>query len=183
MSRTAEQIVSGWLQDFIPPGSIWQRGQAGNLAKLLYPFAGGVAQLEQDIAALALEISPEHSTLLLTDYETVLGNDLCARDAGDLTVEQRQALAFSRWVASGGQSLAFYKRLADAAGVEIEIDELDPFVCGGDDAVCGEAVCSTPADFNVVVITLPSRNTGLECPIMRNHQPETTIVFEYEDAA
>lgn len=179
MSRSAEQICVQWLKSLLPPGDAWQRSEQGNIAGLLRPAAVLTAELEAFIAALALEISPEHSTLLLTDYEAVLGNDLCARDGGDLTIEQRQALAFSRWVAAGGQSLAFYKSMAAAAGVEIEIDELDPFVCGGDDAVCGEAVCSTPADFDVVVITLPNRNTGLECPILRNVQPETTIVFEY----
>lgn len=183
MSRNTEQIVLGWLQDFIPPGSAWPRSLGSNLAQLLTPFAAGAAKLEADIAALALEISPEHSTLLLADYEAVLGNDPCARDDGQLSVPERQALALQRWVATGGQSVEFYQRLAAAAGFSIEIDEIDPFVCGGDDAVCGAAVCSTPADLSVVVMTLPNRNTGLECPIMRNRQPETDIVFEYGNAA
>lgn len=179
MSRTAEQIRTEWLQDFIPPGAPWNRSVDGNLAKLLLPFCVTLAQIEADIEALALEISPQNSTKLLADYEAILGPDPCGGDQGVLTIEQRQRLAFRRWIASGGQSLAYYKQMANAAGYSIIITEIEPSVCSGDDVVCGEAVCSTPADLAVLVITLPNRNTGLECPILRNKQAETEIVFEY----
>lgn len=183
MSRTAEQIRAEWLSDFIPPGAPWNRSADGNLAKLLLPFCVTLAQIEGDIESLALEISPQNATKLLADYEAVLGSDPCGRDQGVLTIAQRQQLAFQRWIASGGQSLAYYQQMAAAAGYSITITEIEPYVCDGDDAVCGDAVCSTPADLAVVVITLPNRNTGLECPILRNKQAETEIVFEYADEA
>ncbi|GAJ30019.1 hypothetical protein Amme_099_004 [Acidomonas methanolica NBRC 104435] len=150
-----------------------------NLAALLMAGAIARAQMEADIEALELEISPQTSTLLLSDYEAVLGPDAYGRDIGALTTAQLQALLFSRWIARGGQSISYYVALGAAMGVTLSIYEPDPAVYG--DFVYGDgSVYSDPRiDLFTWVVTLPSPGTDLEPMITANRQPDTQVVFVY----
>lgn len=164
-----------------PGGWAWTDDNTSNLAGMLYPFAALVSQAESDLEAMQPEINPGTSTLLLSDYEAVLGPDTCGRDALAVTVPQRQALAFQRWTAAAGQSIAFFTAMAAALGVEITIDEIEPAICGA--AVCGVDVCSQPTDRFVWIVTLPNHETGLECPMQQLSPADTTLVFEYAENA
>lgn len=180
MSRTPEQIRDEWLHDLMPPGAI-ERSPNGNLARFLQAFAGPFALLEGDVDALAQEISPGTAVGLLADYEAVLGPDPCGRDQGDLTVSQRQALAFQRWVAGAGVTPDFFLVMAQAAGFDITIEEPDTPVHGR--VRCGTARYGTSDLRFLWIVTLPNKNTGLECPMRRLCPAHTTLVVEYEDAA
>lgn len=178
MTRTAEQIREEWIHGLFPPGNI-ERQVDSNLSKLLLPFSGQFSQLEQDIASLVTEISPETAVGLLTDYADVLGPDPFGRDQGSLTIEQLRALLFSRWTARGGQSISYYTQLAESLGLSIEIYEPDPPVygtfCWGDGTVFG-----TPEnDLWVWQVTLPQPGTGLEAVFLANCQPDVEVVFRY----
>lgn len=182
MSRSAEDIRWSWLTEFLPSGKAWSRSISSNLAGLLMAAALVRARTESDIEALLLEISPGTSTLLLSDYQNVLGPDPLGRDRGNLTQAQTQRLLQLRWVARGGQSIAFYKALAASFGVEIEIYEPSPSVYGtfvwGD----GSVFSSDVNDNFVWQVTLPSGDTGLEGAINRNRQSDTVVVFRYLQA-
>ncbi|WP_062497092.1 putative phage tail protein [Gluconobacter potus] len=179
MTRTAEQIRDEWLTQLLPSGSAWPRDPDSNLGKLLLALADGKAQLEGDVADLALEISPGTSTLLLADYRAVLGPDPAGRDAGTLTVAEEQQLLFSRWTARGGQSIAYYEEMGKAYGLDITIFEPQATVYGT--CVHGDgSVFSTGENDNFVwVVTLPETGTGLEAAILRNRQPDTVVLFRY----
>lgn len=180
MSRTAEQIRDEWLHDLMPPGAI-ERSPDGNLAKFLAAFAGPFATLEGDIDGLAQEISPRTAVGLLADYEAVLGPDPCGRDQGNLTLEQRQELAYQRWVAGAGVTPAFFAAMAQAAGYTITIEEPDTPVHGR--VRCGETRYGTSDLRFLWIVTLPDKSTGLECPMQRLCPAHTTLVFKYADAA
>ncbi|MCW4589012.1 DUF2313 domain-containing protein [Gluconacetobacter entanii] len=140
VTRTATQIQDELLTQLMPPGWAWPKKTPANLAALLFPFAACAADFEADVAALADEISPQTATLLLDDYERVLGPDPCGRDALATTTALRQALAYQRWTANGGCTIAFFENMAAALGVTISIEEPWPAECGL--AVCGDAVCA-----------------------------------------
>lgn len=178
MSRSAEQIRDAWVTDLLPTGK-WARGEGSNLSRFLLVFAVPLAGLEEEIDGLRAEISPRNTTALLSDYEAVLGPDPCGRDVGDLSIAQRRSLAFQRWVASSGVSRAFFKRLAEAAGVTIEIIEPELPVHGP--SRYGVQRCGTTSLCFVWVVHLPDRHTGLECPMHRLAPADTTLVFAYED--
>lgn len=180
MSRTAEQIRDEWIHDLMPPGAI-ERSPDGNLAKFFLAFAGPFATLEGDIDGLAQEISPRTAVGLLADYEAVLGPDPCGRDQGNLTLEQRQALAYQRWVAGAGVTPAFFIGMAQAAGYTITIEEPDTPVHGR--VRCGETRYGTSDLRFLWIVTLPTKTTGLECPMQRLCPAHTTLVFKYADAA
>ncbi|OUJ14206.1 putative phage tail protein [Acetobacter sp. DsW_063] len=175
--RTREQIMAGFMGSLLPPGWAFPHVASSNLGVVANALGISLEVLEGDIAALAWEISPAKSTLLLDDYEAVLGPDPCGRDPTTMSLETRQAFDNGRWVGSAGTSWAFFLGLATQIGVTMTIEEPEPAICGV--AVCGVDVCSTIADRFVWVVTLPNRETGLECPIKRNNPPDLTVVFEY----
>lgn len=180
MSRTAEQVRDEWLHDLMPPGAI-ERSPDGNLAKFLLAFAGPFEVLESDIDGLAQEISPRTAVGLLADYEAVLGPDPCGRDQGNLTLAQRQALAYQRWVAGAGVTPAFFAAMAQASGYTIMIEEPDTPVHGR--VRCGETRYGT-SDLRIVwIVTLPNKTTGLECPMQRLCPAHASLVFQYADGA
>lgn len=180
MSRSAEQVRDAWVTDLLPSGK-WARGEGSNLSRFLLAFAVPLAGLEEEIDGLRAEISPRDASALLSDYEAVLGPDPCGRDVGDLSIAQRRSLAFQRWVASSGVSCAFFKRLAEAASVTIEIIEPELPVHGP--SRCGVQRCGTMSLRFTWVVRLPNRGTGLECPMRRLAPADTMLIFEYEDDA
>lgn len=181
MSRSAQDILASWLNDLLPQGAAWPRQDGSNLAGLLMALALSRHDVENDLDALVLEISPQTATLLLGDYETVLGPDPYGRDIGTLTTAEMQSLLFSRWVARGGQSIPYYKGLGAAIGVSLEIYEPEPAVY--DVGQYGaEAVYSLRAIDNFTwVVILPNDRTGMEPIILGNRQPDTQVVFRYAE--
>lgn len=182
MSRIAEDIRNTWLKQLLPSGSAWTGNPDSNLAKILLARAVPRSQLESDIAALSAEISPGTSRLLLADYQAVLGPDPYGRDIGDLTADQLRALLLSRWVARGGQSIAYYRGLGAAVGIDLTIQEPENTVCGtyryGDGAVYSRS----EIDRFTWLVVLPNTGTGLEPVISGNCQPDTQVVFVYQSA-
>ncbi|WP_062105840.1 GH32 C-terminal domain-containing protein [Gluconobacter albidus] len=175
MSRTAAQICAE-RQALLGSGSAWSQSPDGNLPKLLLAMCTPREQLEADIEALADEISPLNSRLLLSDYQTLMGPDPFGRDQGALTTVQMQQLLYTRWVARGGQSIADYVALGQAFGVTLTIEELDQNVFGV--AVCGD-VFTDGEDIFVWVVTLPEPHPDLERAIYAARQSHTRVVFEY----
>ncbi|CAI9120455.1 putative phage tail protein [Brytella acorum] len=180
MSRSAHDILAEWLCQLLPSGWAWPTDEASNLAGLLMALAIARAQLEADLAALLLEISPKTSTLLLDDYRAVLGPDPYGRDVGTLTQAQWQALLYSRWVARGGQSIAYYEALATSLGFTLTIYEPVAAVYGAFTYGDG-TVYSTPEYDNFVwVVTLPRVGTGIEAIIRANQPADADVVFRYQ---
>lgn len=175
--RTAPEIQQEWLTQLLPSGDVWPKDTGSNLAKLLMALATPRAQLEADILALQLEISPRTSVVLLEDYKAVLGADPAGRDQGDLTTAQWQALLYARWTARGGQSIAYYEALASALGFTLSIYEPLAAVYGAFTYSDG-AVYSRPDYDNFVwVVTLPHVGTGLEALIRQNQPADADVVF------
>lgn len=128
MSRPASTILQS-LRGKIMPG--WALGARGGVIDLiLSAFADALASAEATAEALAAETDPRRASFLLADYERTLGPDPCGRDRNASTIEQRRLLAYQRWTARGGQSIAYFISVADALGVTITIDEFKPSRAG-----------------------------------------------------
>ncbi|MBB4956243.1 uncharacterized protein YmfQ (DUF2313 family) [Agrobacterium vitis] len=102
----------------------------GVMDVILSAFAAGIADAEASAEALMNETDPRQANQLLSDFERCLGPDPCGRGLGQLTVEQRQKLAYQRWTARGGQSIPYFLSVAKALGVEITIEEFWPSRAG-----------------------------------------------------
>lgn len=182
----------------LPPGFALSR-RGGVLDAIYNAFAAAFSQAEQDAAALASEINPRMANRLLPDFERVLGPDPCGRDAGDKTLDQRQRLAYQRWTATGGQSIAYFIGMAKALGFNIQIQEFWPSVANS--ARCGQRLCPRGEAFvwrvrlrlvNAWVFRCGRNVAGerlggfdrsdAECILRRLKPAHTTVVFSYTES-
>lgn len=123
--RAVQESLIGKL----PPGfALSKRG--GIIDALYKAFAQALAETEAATVAALEEISPRRADRLLADFERVLGADPCGRDQGAKTLDDRQALAWQRWIATGGQSIPYFLALAKALGFEVKIEDFWPSVAG-----------------------------------------------------
>ncbi|MGH7113988.1 MAG: putative phage tail protein, partial [Stellaceae bacterium] len=135
-----------------PPGAALPDDPASMWAAMLAPLASAISDCEAAVEEFGTEIDPESAIALLPDFERVLGPDPCGRDAGALTVDERQLLAFQRWTARGGQSVAYFEGVAESVGTSATIETFQTFVTGR--GTTGQNLINTPRQFEWLV-TLP----------------------------
>ena len=199
MSRSAEQVQADLIAH-APRGWVWP--QAAPVAKpslfetLFKPLAKRIAALEETAEAMLEEIDPRTATLLLPDFERVLGPDPCGRDPGTMSLEQRRQLAHQRWTARGGASISYFVGLAAKRGVAIAI--VENRVSMADAAVAGDELIESPEQFcwtvelallGEIVAKVDESQAGdlllditlsdVECDIRRAKPAHTDVAFRY----
>jgi uncharacterized protein YmfQ (DUF2313 family) len=202
MSRGPAEVQDG-LKALAPRGWTWPHvapAEAPSLFETLFlPLAVGIAGLEATAQAMMEEIDPRTATLLLPDFERVLGPDPCGRDTGLMSLEQRRGLAHQRWTARGGASIAYFVGLAAKRGVAITISENRVSYAG--DLEAGEELVEPPEQFIWTVhLALLGESlfeagdgqagdrlydltlSDIECDLRRLKPAHTEIVFSYEEA-
>lgn len=119
------------LAALLPRGPAWPTDQDSVLQRLV----SGLAEIwgaKVDARAadmLTRESDPRATIELLDDWERAFGlPDPCLSEP--LTIGDRQEALVGRITMEGGQSRAFFKRIAAAIGYEIEIIEHAPFMAG-----------------------------------------------------
>jgi uncharacterized protein YmfQ (DUF2313 family) len=197
MARSQAQVLDELLA-LSPPGWALSHDAGSVWASFLQPVAAEWSRVEASAEALLDEIDPRTSANCLADYQRVLGPDPYGRDAASLNLTHSQLvqLAYQRWTASGGCSIADYVALAAQMGVAITITERKLFRCGA--SVCGDTLACTPQQF-VWLVTLPQtqvtkfRTGASRCgeplglitpspvvPLLQGEAPaHTTPVFSY----
>ena len=194
--------VSAWLaslQSLLPPGRAFTREPDANMTKLLE----AVAEMFASAESLAVELrnqsaDPLIATAMLPDWERLLGlPDDCTADL-DLSIPQRQRMAFARLTELGGQSRAYFIALAEAYGEPgCTIDDgFLQMTCNDD---CNDALYSLADVFTwrvniprpidqVEAMTcnsdcndaLASFSLSLaECPISERKPAHTQVIFAY----
>ncbi|WNJ89179.1 YmfQ family protein [Bosea sp. 685] len=199
MSRTPDQVQDG-IVALAPRGWVWPH-VADNADESLFealfrPLAKGLADIEATAEAMLEEIDPRTATLLLPDFERVLGPDPCGRDPSTMSLEQRRQLAHQRWTARGGASRAYFIALAAKRGVTITIFENR--VSMADAAVAGDELIESPEQFVWTVnlallgetiakvddaqcgdLLLDIILSDVECDIRRAKPAHTEVAFNY----
>ena len=114
-----------------PPGAALPREPESVWVRLLAALADGFERVDARSNDLVRESDPRSSIELITDWERVCGlPGECAADDSVASLQGRRAAVVNALTRVGGQTPAFFKRLAAIAGVEIEITEYRPFVAG-----------------------------------------------------
>lgn len=151
------------LQALLPLGPAWPRDPEAMLSRLLGGIADGMARVDGRALALLDESDPYTALELLPDWERVVGlPDSCNPVSG--TIRDRQLSIVRKLAGEGGQSRAFFIRLAALLGLEIEIDEFRPFAAG---AGAGEELCDDAWRFAWVVVVLPPSASGNDADLLR----------------
>ena len=120
------------LLNLLPPGRAW-RGD--NLVKLLSCLAPEMVRLDERMSIdLLNESDPRTASELLGEYEDFLGipNDCIGTPVG---IDERRTRIVQKLRARGDQTLPYIKEALEASGAAVEIEELEPSVCGV--AQCG----------------------------------------------
>lgn len=99
-----------------PPGAAF--GPDGRWEDFLSAVAVNLARINLRVAQADLESDPRTADETIEDWESMLG---IIPTSTDLTIRQQEAHA--RYIATGGQSVAYFTELADALGVAITITE------------------------------------------------------------
>ena len=177
------------LAALLPPVSYQPQAAA-----VFVPAAAAFTRIESRAGALALAPFARADNDFLARWEAVLG----IAPAGNMQL--RAATVLARLNATGGLSIAYFKRLAAAQGFSVDIQELDSFRAGvgragerlnGEDAVwtwvirvSGQAVRRTR--FRAGVSRAGDRLSEYGTPqiedIFQELKPAwTTAIFQYED--
>lgn len=199
MSRTKEQAQADIVRH-APRGWVWPhcaQGAPPSLFETLFKaIAAGTADIELTAEQMLEEIDPRTATLLLPDFERVLGPDPCGRDPSTMSLEQRRMLAHQRWTARGGASIPYFTALAARRGVAITI--VENRTTQADAAQAGDELIESPEQFAWTIelallgetvakvdeaqagdLLLDITLSDVECDIRRAKPAHTEVAFRY----
>jgi uncharacterized protein YmfQ (DUF2313 family) len=125
---SAADIQAG-LASLAPQGRAWSRDAGSSFMLSLGALSPTHQRSAIAAAALLVDAVPTTTTALLPEWEFSLG--LPDRDAPPTqTISERQAAAAAKWAARGGQTPAYFIRLAAILGYVITITQFAPFKFG-----------------------------------------------------
>ena len=183
------------FQRLLPRGRVWHRGwgwlQDADLLTLMPTWS----RLQSSINTLIANIFPCSTTDLLPEWEETLGlPDPCIGPLA--TVQERQAAVCAKFVGRGGQSVAYFIRLANSLGFDARIKQFSPFRVGINHA--GDPLYDNAWAFAWTIIVAPTLiiyfrtgvstageplrawgNKILECIIAENAPAHTYPIFSY----
>lgn len=112
----------------LPRGLAWNRSPDSFFGKLFAGFAKMWAEIDADANRALNEMNPQWSTVMLEEWEELLGLPEC-QQIGQ-TLEERRNAAGYKWHLKGSLNPYFYiEWLADAFGFEIEIEAYHQHHC------------------------------------------------------
>lgn len=181
------------LMALLPPGAAWQVEAGTFLRALLEGIATELARVDARSGDLVDEWDPRTTSEMLTDWERILGlPDGCTDQTSSIAL--RRAAVVARVAGIGGQTAAYFIKLAAAMGYTITITEFRPFRVNSavNDPLCGTAwayAWQVNAPLNTVrrmsVLgpvnePLASWSNGvLECVLTRLKPAHTHVLFSY----
>lgn len=133
------------LQALQPPGAALPRDPGSVWYRLLTALAEELERVESRSVDLTREADPRTTIEMLEDWERVCGlpGECPVRDTAS-SLQARRAAVVNVLTRAGGATLAYFKRLTQIAGVEIDITEYRPFLCGL--SFCGGTLWGTNPD-------------------------------------
>ncbi|CNE42009.1 YmfQ family protein [Yersinia kristensenii] len=138
MSRYSVDEYTGAIQALMPLGLVWPRRHDGVQSSVLRALARAYQRSDEDARDLLDAAFPSTATAMLPEWEATVGlPDLCAIGEID-SIIQRQRAVVSKLFGIGGQSVAYFIRVAEALGYTISITQYRQ-ACAGM-SVCGDAI-------------------------------------------
>jgi uncharacterized protein YmfQ (DUF2313 family) len=128
LTRTTAPDYQHLQQRLLPRGLIWLAALSPRLHALLLGMAAELSRVHNRKLDLLDEMDPRTTTDMIDAWERALGlPDPCVQPPPSTLAERREA-AHAKYIASGGQSRAYFIALAlTALGLTITIEEPRPF--------------------------------------------------------
>lgn len=191
---TTDDLLAA-MQQVMPRGRAWPRDLASVQAQTLRTLMPTFQRLTARGAYLLTDAFPSTADELLPEWEASLGlPDPCAGESP--TIALRQAQVTARFIAGGGQSIAYFVNFAKTLGYDITIEQFAPFRVGASRVgtpLYGEAwafawqvnapefsISYFAVDVSAVGEPLATwGNTVLQCELRRLVPAHTTVIFNY----
>ena len=128
----SQDQYAGILAKLLPRGALWAVTRSPRLAAYLQGLGAELARVHDRILDAITESDPRTATETLADWEALLGITQPAT-----TPEERRRQVTALWIASGGQTPAYFLSLAERIGYAVIIEEpkaarFGKFRCGTD---------------------------------------------------
>ena len=183
------------FQRLLPRGRVWHRGWGWVQNADLLTLMPAWSRLQTRLNALIGEIFPCTTNELLPEWEATLGLPDCGMPLG--TQQERTAAVCAKFVARGGQTPAYFIRLAASVGFDITITQFLPFYAGighaGDPVYGAEWAFAwqiTVVDTQITWFRASNSRAGdplalwgnalLECLIDNAAPAHTVIIWDYQ---
>jgi uncharacterized protein YmfQ (DUF2313 family) len=182
------------LQAKLPRGRVWPRDEDSEQTGTLKGLAPSCARFNARANDLLVDAFPASTLELLPEWEKTLGlPDPCVGPSP--TIEQRRAQVVARFIADGGQSVAYFISVAAALGYTIAITQFAPFRFGSrfGQPLCGD-VWANVWQVNAPNFTIEFfqfgvsgfgepfafwGNSVLQCELQRLSPAHTKLLFSY----
>jgi len=169
------------MQRSLPRGRIWRADTGATLEMVLTALAPTYTRSAAASLALLTDIFPATTTNLLTEWEETLGlPDPCT--PLNPTFEARRAAVLAKFTATGGQSIAYFTRIAAALGYAITVTEFTGSMALANTwTVTAPSISVSPFLFGGSFgQPFASWSTGeLECRLNLLKPAHTTLLFNY----
>ncbi len=180
---------------FMPSGLAWPRTAGSVLMRLFRGLASGYTAIDRCLIAVARELDPRSTSTLLADWETFAGlPDECSLEEG--TDSERRDALVSKITATGGASAQYFEGIAAALGyqnayvTEFTVSRFGRARFGDrfNGAVWGRHWQMNLPGQGVTKARFTdrfggryslSRNTVLECRIIKLKPSHTKVIFYY----
>lgn len=161
--------------DLLPPGAFWQgfRAADGRARALLNAKGDTIAAQRDRGDDLIRETNPLTTVKMLADWEREYAlPDACT--FGDLTFQERRQRLLAKRAARGGQSIPYFRALAESLGYPVEFRRGRPFICGSRKSRCGDGRISYGRSFWFVTVQ-GKRVTRFRCGASRCGEPLVVV--------
>jgi uncharacterized protein YmfQ (DUF2313 family) len=198
MDLTTEDRYLSHLRQLLPQGTAWE--DSPELVSVLSFVASRLSAIHNQAIALLDEADPRTTRQLLAEWESFAGlPDSCSRNRAT-TLQERRSTLWQRLTGRGGQSIAFFQKIAERLGYSVTIlPHGRPFICGR--SRCGQILGGSKLQnlhWRVTVhgpritnfrtgasrcgesLGKISRAEDLECLFRRLMPAHTVLVFAYE---
>lgn len=190
---TDADFLAGF-QALLPTGPIWPREPDAAQTQTLLALVKGYTRNAARANNLLIDAFPVAPVELLPDWEATLGlPDPCAGTAPTIQVRQQQVNA--RFIAAGGQSVAYFVQVAAALGYTITITQFAPSRFGRPFGLAFGGVAWAHAwQINAPTFTIERFSFGhdafgepfsswdnnvLQCELQRLAPAQTALIFSY----
>ncbi|MCP4352281.1 MAG: DUF2313 domain-containing protein [Desulfobacterales bacterium] len=113
------------LQALLPVGNAWPREFGTVMSRLLLGMSDGYQRVHNYFLNIIEESDPRTANITLVDWERFCG----IKDPQNQLQDRRNEVV-TILISKGGQSKAYFEKLTELMGYEVEISERRPFVCG-----------------------------------------------------
>lgn len=164
-----------------PTGKCWPTEEGTTWYTLLDALAQELARVDANGVLLLNESFPDTTSILLENWERILGlPDECSDTSA--TESERRNVLLGKIRARGGQSANYFGEVIEAMGLDNAVQDCTPFYC--DEGEAGEHIFDTTWTHKFVITIQNGSDvpdeTSFECRLNQLKPAHTVAFFVYD---